>query len=212
MKSLQKVNVSLPLAVVLATLWVAMPALAHHPFGAQTPANFWQGLLSGLGHPIIGLDHVVGVVALGLLATRWRWGIVIPIGFIASTLMGTGLHLMALNLPAVETTVSVTVLISGILLAVAIRPSVGWVAGVALFAGLFHGYAYGETIIGAERSPLIAYLIGFSTVQLAIAAVSYRFAQIKQMAAAEQAHLNLRFAGFAVAGFGAALLTTLWLG
>ncbi|PKO63289.1 MAG: urease accessory protein UreJ, partial [Betaproteobacteria bacterium HGW-Betaproteobacteria-17] len=33
-------------------------ALAHHPMGGMTPQTLSQGLLSGLGHPVIGLDHL----------------------------------------------------------------------------------------------------------------------------------------------------------
>ena len=46
----------------------AFPVLAHHPNGGETPSNFIQGFLSGLGHPVIGIDHLVFVVAIGLLA------------------------------------------------------------------------------------------------------------------------------------------------
>ena len=45
------------------------PALAHHVMGRELPADFAQGLLSGLGHPIIGLDHLAAVVAVGCLAS-----------------------------------------------------------------------------------------------------------------------------------------------
>ena len=35
-------------------------------------------------------------------------------------------------------------------------------------AGIAHGYAYGESIVGAEPTPMIAYLAGFTLVQLAV--------------------------------------------
>ncbi|NJL86574.1 MAG: hypothetical protein HC886_12295 [Leptolyngbyaceae cyanobacterium SM1_1_3] len=206
MKRYQKLSVSLALPGVLAALW-ALPAVAHHPFGAQTPNSSWQGLLAGLGHPVIGSDHFVFVVALGLLAALLRWGVAIPVVFVLSTVAGTGLHLAALNIPAVEMSVSASVLGLGILLAVVNRPPVGWIAGFAVLAGLFHGYAYGEAIVGAEMSPLAAYLVGFSLIQIAIAAAAYSLAQ-KMQRSADSDRLNLRFAGFAVAGFGAALLTS----
>lgn len=31
--------------------------LAHHPTGGTVPSTTWQGLLSGLGHPVIEIDH-----------------------------------------------------------------------------------------------------------------------------------------------------------
>ena len=48
----------------------------------------------------------------------------------------------------------------------------GWhrkAAGILLATGgLVHGYAYAESIIGAETTPLVAYLAGFGTVQLIV--------------------------------------------
>ncbi|NEQ31476.1 MAG: hypothetical protein F6K04_10795 [Leptolyngbya sp. SIO4C5] len=208
-----RVNWGLALPVALAVLMcLALPAAAHHPSGGQTPDSAWAGLLSGIGHPVIGPDHFVFVVAVGLLAALQRWGLAVPIAFVLSAVAGTGLHLAALNFPAPETTVSASVLVLGILLAVASKPPVAWTIGFAAVAGLFHGYAYGEAIIGAEMSPLLSYLAGFSLVQLAIAFASYSLAQKMQQRSATQTQLNLRFAGFAIAGFGTALLTSLWLG
>jgi urease accessory protein len=44
------------LALTLAGLVAATPALAHHAMDGQTPSTFVQGLLSGLGHPVIVLS------------------------------------------------------------------------------------------------------------------------------------------------------------
>ncbi len=39
---------------------------AHHVMGGRMPATFAEGLLSGLGHPVIGIDHLAFIVAVGL--------------------------------------------------------------------------------------------------------------------------------------------------
>ena len=52
---------------------------AHHPFGGEAPKTIAEGLLSGIGHPVIGLDHIVFVIAVGLLATIVRKGLAVPI-------------------------------------------------------------------------------------------------------------------------------------
>mgnify|MGYP006450570869 CR=1 FL=1 len=44
-----------------------LTALGHHPMGGETPKTFTQGLLSGLGHPVIELDHLLFVIAFALL-------------------------------------------------------------------------------------------------------------------------------------------------
>ena len=57
---------------VAATALALLPriAWAHHFMGGGLPQTFTQGLLSGLGHPVIGLDHAAFIVAAGFfLAT-----------------------------------------------------------------------------------------------------------------------------------------------
>ena len=44
------------------------PALAHHVMGGVTPETLWQGLLSGLAHPIIGVDHFAFILGVGLMS------------------------------------------------------------------------------------------------------------------------------------------------
>lgn len=34
--------------------------------------------------------------------------------------------------------------------------------------GLFHGYGYGGAVVGAENTPILAYLMGFSLIQAAL--------------------------------------------
>ncbi len=63
-------NKVLSIALVALSVVAAGPALAHHPMGGVTPATFADGLLSGLGHPVIGLDHFAAVIAVGALAVR----------------------------------------------------------------------------------------------------------------------------------------------
>lgn len=60
-------------ALTLTLLFtITAPALAHHPFGGTTPSTWIQGFLSGMGHPVIGPDHFVFTIVVGLLATRLK--------------------------------------------------------------------------------------------------------------------------------------------
>lgn len=196
----------LGLAVTVGLLLVSTPAFAHHPFGGETPSNAIQGFLSGLGHPVIGLDHLAFVIAAGLLAALMGQGLSIPFSFVLASLAGTGLHLRAFDLPAPEFSISASVLLFGILLAMRKRPPLVVVLGLAALAGLFHGYAYGEAIVGADMAPLLAYLLGFTSIQMSIAVAAY-WAAKRLGAGGEQGTLNLRFAGFTLAGVGAAFLS-----
>lgn len=191
-------------------LLLQAPALAHHPFGGSTPTNAVQGFLSGLGHPVIGPDHLAFIIATGLLAALFSRGLMIPIAFVGASLLGTISHMAGANLPIPEFMIAASVLLFGILLAMKNALPAGIVVALAAIAGLFHGYAYGEAVIGAEMSPVVAYLLGFASIQMVISTSAYWL--VKQLGASpHEGALNLRFAGFTLAGIGAAFVSGLIL-
>ncbi len=188
-----------------ATVFLAPgAALAHHPMGGATPATFMQGLLSGLGHPVIGLDHLAFVIAVGLIAARFARGRLLPMAFLAAMLAGVAVHLAAFDLPVVELAVAASVLVLGAVLALQARLSAAAAAALFAAAGLFHGYAYGEAVVGAEETPVAAYLVGLVAVQYAIALGALEVA--RRLEAAGRAAPALRAAGGAVVVVGAAFL------
>lgn len=131
-----------------------------------------QGLLSGLGHPVIGLDHAAFIVTAGFflaLVEGGMWGV---LAVIAGSLAGAALHLAGFGLPGGEIGVALSVIsIGGLLMAQ--RPiGLSRLAGGLALAGILHGHAYAESIFGAEAAPLGAYLLGFSLIQLGIAAAA----------------------------------------
>ncbi len=190
---------------IATLLLLPLPSLAHHPLGGQVPATFAEGFLSGLAHPVIGLDHLAFVVAMGLLAAVSTWGIAIPAAFVLAAMVGTGLHLSEITLPAAEFVIAGSVLGFGVLLALRNRPQSSVITGLAVLAGLFHGFAYGEAIFGSEPMPLVAYLAGFTAVQMGIAIAAFAVGrQLKQGATA----LFMQRAGLVICGIGAAFLAT----
>lgn len=154
---------------LLGLLAMSGSALAHHPTGGRTPASFTEGLLSGIGHPIIGIDHFAFMVAIGLLVIGQRQRLLIPAGFVLMTIVGTVVHLMGINLMSVEAMVALSVMAAGGLLLANRHYRAGGLVALGAVAGLFHGYAYGESIVGAENTPLYAYLAGFSLIQYGVA-------------------------------------------
>ena len=97
-------------AFFVASLLIAAPALAHHPSGGEIPSTFAEGFLSGLGHPVIGIDHLAFVVAVGLLAAlSSKFGMIIPCAFTVATAIGTGIHLQSVNLPVPELIIAASV-------------------------------------------------------------------------------------------------------
>lgn len=192
----------------------AAPALAHHPLGGRLPTNFFEGLMSGVGHPVIGLDHLAFVIAAGLIAATRPKGVLIPIMFVLASLAGTAIHLMSFDLPAPEFVIAASVLAFGVILAMGNKLNLATVASLAALAGVFHGFAYGEGIFGAEPTPLVAYLIGFAGIQMAIALLFSFIGSnvVKRSTALPSLNLNLRFAGFTLAGVGLAFLSSVVIG
>ena len=189
------------LALAVVAVFASTSAQAHHVMGGRTPATFMEGLLSGLGHPVIGIDHLAFIVAMGVAVGVAGLNLALPALFIAASALGVGLHVQGVTLPGAELLVAISVLIAGSTLALG-RALAGWTwAALFALAGLFHGYAFGKSIFGAEPSPLAAYLIGLVIVQGAIAT---GIAML--MRGSEVAALKARLAGAAIAGIGLAVL------
>ena len=157
------------LVITSAFLINVKPAAAHHLLDGRIPANFFEGFMTGLAHPIIGLDHFAFVLAIGCLAAGLPRGFLLPGCFLAAAMAGTGIHLLGVSLPLTEIAVSLSVIIIGIILAFKPNLNVNIIAALGALAGLFHGYAYGESIFGAEMTPLLSYLAGFTIMQFGIA-------------------------------------------
>jgi len=188
-----------------APLLAAAPALAHHPMGGATPETAWHGLLSGIGHPIIGVDHFAFIVLVGLAAAFAGARFITPLALIAATVAGCLLKVAGIALPLAEFVIAGSVVLTGIM--VLSGKNFGATAYGVIFAiaGLFHGWAYGAAIIGAEPTPLAAYLTGFGVTQYAIAlAVSWLTLSVWK--ASDSSAIQPRLAGAVAAGIGAAFL------
>jgi urease accessory protein len=136
-------------------LGIAGPALAHSAEGVA------GGFASGFMHPLLGWDHVIAMVAVGLwgafLGRPAIW--LLPVVFPLVMALGGALGVLGVPLPAVEIGIAASAIVLGAMVALAARPPL-WVAGavVGVFA-VFHGHAHG-TELPAAASP-IAYSLGF---------------------------------------------------
>ncbi len=191
-------------------LLASTPALAHHMMGSRLPATFFEGFISGLAHPLIGFDHFAFIVSVGLLSATKRQGFLIPIAFVLTAMLGAGLHLMGLTLPGVELFVSGSILLFGLLLVLKDSLDTTIVIGLAAIAGVCHGYAYGESIFGAEMTPLVAYLAGFTAIQLIVAMFAFWVSKvvILKREPEQQSFATLRSAGLVICGIGLSFLSS----
>ena len=191
----------LPLAGIL----LGTPAFAHHPLGGAPMETFGQGLLSGIGHPILGFDHLFFVAAVGIAATLLRRPFAAPASYLGAMIVGCGLMYAGLNLPLKETMIALSLLVLGGVLASGRELGRGMI--LVLFAGfgLFHGSAFGDALAGQEGGAggavFAGYLLGLFAIQWALAVAAGL--AVGKMGVARPA--ASRLAGAAVAGVGAFL-------
>jgi urease accessory protein len=178
-------------------------ASAHHVMGGKIPTTFTEGFLSGLGHPVIGPDHLAFLLAIGVAVGVGGLNLVLPLLFVVASAIGVTLHVNGVNLPGAEIVVAVSVLFAGFLIARGRALPVSLWAILFAAAGLFHGYAFGESIFGAERSPLHAYLLGLIIVQSALTVGTALF--VRRRAGGVSA-IAPRLAGAVIIGVGLATL------
>ena len=128
---------------------------------AHTGSHTVTGFVSGLTHPLLGLDHLLAMVAIGLWAAqqggRALWAV--PAAFVGAMGMGGGLAWAGLSLPYVETGIAASLLVLGLLIATQRQWAV--TVGMVIAAGfaLFHGYAHGLEM-PQTTSPAL-YALGF---------------------------------------------------
>ena len=178
-------------------------ASAHHVMGGKMPTTFAEGFLSGLGHPVIGPDHLAFLLAIGVAVGVGGLSLVLPLLFVVASAIGVTLHVNGVNLPGAEIVVAVSVLFAGFLIARGRALPVSLWAILFAAAGLFHGYAFGESIFGAERSPLHAYLLGLIIVQSVLTVGTALFVRRK---AGGVSAIAPRLAGAVIIGVGLATL------
>lgn len=129
-------------ALILPVL-AAGPALAH--------GGHAEGLAAGFSHPLLGVDHLVAMLAIGLwagqsgLARAWA----LPAAFLGGMAAGIGLGLVT-ALPAwIEPGVAATVLVLGLVVALAVPMRAAIALPLAAAFGLLHGAAHGSEIGGS---------------------------------------------------------------
>ncbi len=161
------------------------------------------GFLSGLLHPVLGFDHLLAMVAVGLLSvqlgSRAVW--VVPAAFVAFLAIGGGMGLLEIALPQVEGAIALSVLALGLAIALkATMPMILAMLFVGFFA-IFHGHAHGAEI-PRLATPLL-YVAGFMIASAALHAlgVGLGFLQNREGARA------LLGAGIAGIGLHMVLLT-----
>lgn len=182
----------------------ASPAFAHHPLGGLPMETFTHGLASGVGHPVLGFDHLFFVIAMGIAAVFTGRRLAAPTAYIGAMLAGCGLMYAGIGMPLAETMIVLSLIVIGCI--VLSGKAMNTTTAMLIFAtfGLFHGSAFGASIAGQEggigSGVLFGYLIGLGVIQYVIAITAG--SAIKFFGTTQAQAMNARLAGAMVAGIG----------
>ena len=189
-------NTSLNRGLLAALLLLPAAALAHT--GAES-ASFVQGF----AHPFGGMDHVLAMLAVGIMASRFngQQRLMLPLAFVALMIVGRLLGAATLAVPFVESMIALSVVTFGVAIATTRTLNLAVSAALVGSFALFHGHAHSSELAGPSMA---AYSAGFvvATAALHGAGLGLAFMVGERK---KQAHA-LRFGGSAVAIAGVALL------
>lgn len=184
----------LPLLVLLA----ATPASAHHLMGfLKLQPGPLAGIVSGLGHPLLGPDHLLFLLSLGLVGLQQprRW----VLALLAVGLTASALGLAMPGLPGAETLVALSLVVVGLVLTDRL-PRWSLVPAFAL-----HGYVLSDAVIGWEATPIAFYVFGLLISQGLLLLASLTL--VRRWSAGWNA-ANLRLAAGVLIGVGASFAWT----
>lgn len=147
LRTLRTIALSAILSGALVT-----PALAHIGLGEA------GGFAHGFMHPLGGLDHVLVMVAVGLLAAhlggRALW--LVPSTFMGMMLAGGISGLAGFQLPFVELAIGLSVVVLGALVALGVNLSTILAMSIVGLFAIFHGHAHGTELPGGSTPAAFA--------------------------------------------------------
>ena len=151
-----------------------LPAIAHAHTGVGSTSGFGAGIL----HPIGGIDHLLAMVTVGLLAgiaggwARWT----LPLRFVTAMLAGAGLALAGGSVPLVETLIAASVVVLGALAALRFGLPTAAILAIVAFFAVFHGFAHGQE--APAGGAVLTYIAGFTVATALLHAAGVGLARV----------------------------------
>ncbi len=116
----------------------------------------------GLLHPLYGLDHMLAMLAVGLLAWQMgghaRWAL--PVTFVAVMAIGATAATSGLAVSGAEVAILASVVVLGLAIATRARAPLTLAAAITGAFAFMHGYAHGAEI--PEVAGFVGYALGFT--------------------------------------------------
>ena len=164
--------------VLWALTLIALPGLA----GAHTGDHSTMSFIAGCAHPFTGLDHLLTMLGVGVLAVRAtgaaRLGL--PLGFLGAMAFGGALAVVGLPLPWIETMIVLSAVFTCAAVLTSLRLPSHFTAAVAATFAVFHGYAHGAEM---SASAGLSYGAGCLTGAALLLGIGYFLGQLRPLAA-----------------------------
>lgn len=163
-------------AFTLATLTLGAGFLATTAHAAVEPV---ASFVTGLAHPVLGIDHILVMVTVGVWSVLaggralWVW----PVVFVSTMLAGFAAATLGFQLPGVPAAVAASVIVLGLMVALAVRAPLRLGATLIGLFAFFHGHAHGTEAIAGS---LVAYGAGFATATAALHAAGIGLARVAE--------------------------------
>jgi urease accessory protein len=148
------------IGLVLCLLLSLIPTTVYAHDGSNVP---FGGFLAGLVHPVLGYDHFLAMLCVGILSAQiggkaiWT----VPATFVGVMAIGGALGLIGSGFQYIELGIALSLIILGIVIAAERKLALGVaMAAVGIFA-TFHGYAHGTEV--PETAQPFLYALGFLT-------------------------------------------------
>jgi len=173
------------IASILAILLTLSPLEAFAHTGLGTVHDFSQGVV----HPLIGIDHLLVMLAVGLWAAlrggKSLW--LLPITFLTAMVAGAVLAALGITITAAESWVAGSVMVAGVLVGRNVRTPLPWALAIVALLAVIHGYVHALEL--HQDANAMAYAAGFLLTTallqgLAIAVSVFAASRLKILAAA----------------------------
>ena len=180
------------LSILGVVLFFPIMSYAHEGSGG--------GFMSGLTHPVLGFDHLLAMLSVGILSAQmggqaiWR----VPLTFVLVMLFGGVLGINGVPLFSVELGIALSVFALGIAIALERKLSSLLAMVFVGFFAIFHGHAHGTEMPSLSKPVFYAcgFVIGTAGIHVAgvlIGIIAERLKDGGQL---------LRYAGAGIAGIG----------
>lgn len=184
----------------LLSLLLFLPTLAY----AHSATDAGSGFEAGLSHPVLGLDHLLAMVSVGLLSSQIGGKAIftVPGTFVLVMACGGWLGMEGTDLPFVEYGIALSVIILGLAIALGHKLPVFFAMVCVAFFAIFHGHAHGMEM--PDLAEPIKYALGFLVGTLALHIVGVMIGYIANKT--RNGPALVRYLGAFVAGMGAQIL------